>query len=237
MKMVDLSLFVPCYNEEKRLQKNITAIYHAMQNLGKTFELVIVDDGSRDSTSRIAKILASMYPEVLHLRYENGPSRRENLGIALRTARGSIVSFMDLDLSVPLSYLDQLITSVEKGNDISTGSRYKGQRAKRKFIRRIVSGVYNVFMHYYFGSEIVDHQCGFKAFKKEKLFVLLDAMGYDEKFVRGWFWDAELMIRAQRTSCVIDEFSVEWTFGKQSSFDFGRELQMLPYVLRLRFRI
>jgi glycosyltransferase AglD len=234
---MQLSVFVPCYNEEKRLEKNITLIYHALQAFGKSFELVIVDDGSSDGTPRIAKILAGMYEEVIHLRYEDGPSRRENLGKAFSTARADTVLFMDLDLSVPLTYLPRLIDGIEKGNDIAIGSRYKDVKAKRKFVRRVISGVYNTFMQLYFGSTIADHQCGFKAFKKHVALDLVHEMGYDTKLVRGWFWDVEFLVRAQRKGLAIDEFSVEWIFGKQSTFDFTRELRMLPYVIWLRFRL
>jgi glycosyltransferase AglD len=236
-KMVEVSVFLPCYNEEKRLQSHVTQILHALQDMGKTFELVIVDDGSTDGTGRVGKILAGMYSEVMYIRYQSGPSRRENLAKAFSRARGDIIVFMDLDLSVPLSYLSRLIEGVEKGNDVAIGSRYKNVKAKRKFVRRVISGVYNTFMRLYFGSVVEDHQCGFKAFKKEVVLDLVKEMGYDGTLVRGWFWDVELLVRAQRHNLIIDEFSVEWTFGKQSSFDFGRELKMLPYVLRMRFRL
>ncbi len=232
-----LSVFIPCYNEEQRLEKNILLIYHALLLLKKPFELVIVDDGSTDATAVIAKKLIEKHKEIKHLYFSNGPSRRENLGKAFYSAKGDIIAFMDLDLSADLAALPRLISSIEQGNDIAIGSRYKGVRAKREFGRKIISVVYNWFMRVYFGSTLADHQCGFKAFRKEKLLVLLYAMGYDETFVRGWFWDVELLVRAQKLGYTIDEFSVAWNFGKQSSFNFRRELKMLPYVLRLRWRL
>ncbi len=232
-----LSVFIPCYNEEQRLEKNILLIYHALLGLKKPFELVIVDDGSTDATAQIAKSLALKHKEIKHLYFSNGPSRRENLGKAFYSAQGDIIAFMDLDLSADLAALPQLISSIEHGNDIAIGSRYKGVRAKREFGRKIISVVYNWFMRIYFGSTLADHQCGFKAFRKDKLLPLLDAMGYDKTFVRGWFWDVELLVRAQKKSYTIDEFSVAWNFGKQSSFNFRRELKMLPYVVKLKFKL
>lgn len=237
-----ISVFVPCYNEEKRLEKNILQIYDALKKLKKPFELVIVDDGSRDATPALAQKLASLHNEIRHQRYETGPSRRENLGKAFRTAKGEIIAFMDLDLSVPLSFLPLLLGGIVAGNDIVIGSRYAKkhtgeQTLKRTFTRFVISRIYNLFMWLYFGSKIQDHQCGFKAFQKDVLFSLLDAMGYDEKFVRGWFWDVELLLRAQKKEYKIVEFPVSWNEGKQSSFDFSRELKMLPYVFKLRFRL
>ncbi len=231
-----ISVFVPCYNEEKRLETNILKIYHALIELKKQFELIIVDDSSTDNTGEIGKTLAKQYKQIAYQYYENGSSRRENLSKAFRTAKGETIAFMDLDLSVDLSYLSHLIKSIQT-HDIAIGSRYKGTHAQRTVFRRIVSMLYNTFMRFYFGSKIEDHQCGFKAFKREKLFSLLDEMGYDATFKRGWFWDAELLFRAQKKNYSIDEFSVEWHEGKLSSFNIKRELKMLPYVLKLRWRL
>ncbi len=232
-----ISVFVPCYNEEKRLEKNILLIYDTVKRLKKHFELIIVDDGSRDTTSQIAQTLAKEYQEIRHQRYYNGPSRRENLGKAFRTACGDIIIFMDLDISVPLYYIPQLLNGIAAGNDLVIGSRYKGVTAKRSLSRSFISKVYNLFMKIYFSSNIADHQCGFKAFKKSVLFSLLDEMGYDEKFIRGWFWDVELLLRAQKNGYKIVEFPISWDEGKQSSFDFKRELKMLPYVIKMKFRL
>jgi len=232
-----ISVFVPCYNEEKRIEQNILSIYHALIKLNKQFELVIVDDGSTDKTTKIGKILDENYKHIKYQYYNDGPSRRENLGKAFRTAKGDVVVFMDLDLSVDLSYVPKLLKGIENGYDVVIGSRYKDVRAKRRFVRLVISTIYNKFMRFYLGSHIADHQCGFKAFKKDKLLVLLDEMGYDNQLIRGWFWDVELLIRAQRKNYKINEFPVAWKFGKQSSFDFIRELKMIPYVLKLRFRL
>ncbi len=232
-----LSVFVPCYNEEQRLEKNILIIYHMLLSLKKTFELIIVDDGSNDTTPFLGKSLAKKHKEIIYHHYSNGPSRRENLGKAFYIAQGSIIAFMDLDLSADVTFFPRLIASIERGNAIAIGSRYKGVCAKREFGRKVISIVYNAFMRLYFGSTLADHQCGFKAFSKEKLIPILDAMGYDDSLLRGWFWDVELLVRAQKKGYAIDEFSVPWKFGKQSSFDFRRELRMLPYVLRLKWRL
>src|SRR3989344_401086 len=105
-----LSVFIPCHNEEQRIEKNILLIYHALLGLKKPFELVIVDDGSTDATAQIAQAFAVKHKEIKHLYFSNGPSRRENLGKAFYSAKGNIIAFMDLDLSADLSALPRLIT-------------------------------------------------------------------------------------------------------------------------------
>lgn len=237
MSSIAISVFVPCYNEEQRLERNIVRIYDAFRAVKKPFELVIVDDGSTDATGTIGKKLSKLHKEIRYVYYANGPSRRENLGKAFRTANGDVIIFMDLDLSVPLEYIPQLLGGIAQGNDIVIGSRYKGTKAKREWNRLFISIFYNVFMRLYFSSKIKDHQCGFKAFQKQVLFQLLDEMGSDKQFIRGWFWDVELLVRAQRHRYKIEEFPVTWEFRKQSSFDLKRELKMLPYVIKLRWKL
>src|SRR3989338_3302329 len=141
-----LSVFIPCYNEEQRLEKNILLIYHALLLLKKPFELLIVDDGSTDATVQIAQALSAKHKEIKHLYFSNGPSRRENLSKAFYSAKGDIIAFMDLDLSADIASFPRLVASIEQGNDIAIGSRYKGVRAKREFGRKIISVLYKLFM-------------------------------------------------------------------------------------------
>ena len=88
-----------------------------------------------------------------------------------------------------------------------------------------------------FNSKIRDHQCGFKVFKKEVIINLLDKLGYDRTFDRGWFWDVELLVRAQNNNYKITEIAVKWKGDKESTFNIKRELRILKYILRNRKKI
>ena len=233
-----VSVFIPAYNEEKIIEKNVLIVFKKLKSLKKGFELFIVDDTSSDQTGEIATALAKKHKEIHYLRYENGPSRRENLAASFHKAKGSIVIYMDLDLATSLDHLEQLINEIEiNKNDVAIGSRYLGTKAKREVSRRIISVCYNTFMRTYFGSKVKDHQCGFKAFKKEVLLQLVKEAGYDKRFVRGWFWDTEILLRAQKHHFRIKEFPVKWRYGDSSSFILKREFRMMNYVLGLRKRL
>ncbi len=232
----ELSVFIPVCNEEKSLEFNIKKIYEALKDTGKSFELIIVDDTSTDLTPAIAKKLAKN-KDIRYIRCEGGPSRRENLAQEFKKAKAELIIYMDSDLAVDLKHLLELIYYSKKA-DIATGSRYmKESKIKRKFYRLIISKLYNAFLRILFNSKAQDHQCGFKAIKKKVALDLIKEMGYDKKLQRGWFWDAELLIRAQKRHYRIAEFPVTWAYGKKSSFSIMRELKMIPYVIKLRFRI
>lgn len=237
-KMIDISVFIPVYNEENRLEKNIKKIYDKLKETGYKFEIFIVDDNSKDLTPEIGRELVKKYDEVRFVRYNKGPSRRENLGRSFRFAKGKVIVFMDADIATDLKSFEKLVDSVYKGYDIAIGTRYhKKSRLKRTVKRFIISVIYNSFMRLYFGSRLKDHQCGFKAFKKSVVLDIVKEMGYDSAYVRGWFWDAELLIRAQKKGKKILTIPVRWKEGKTSTFNISNELKMIPYVLKLRSKL
>jgi|TARA_B100001964_G_C14229722_1_gene599412 hypothetical protein len=238
MKKPKISLFVPVYNEERILYKHIKRILSNIKKITDNFEIIIVDDNSSDNSSDICKKISRKIKKVCYLRYNIGPSRRENLAKSFKKARGDIIVLMDIDLSVDPMYTWGLFKEIKNGADICIGSRHiKGSYIKKTIARRIISYFYNLFMKFYFNSRIHDHQCGFKAFKKNVVLDLVKDMGYDKKFVRGWFWDAELLMRAQKKSYKVVEFPVRWVHGQKSEFELKRELRMIPYVLRLRKKL
>jgi glycosyltransferase involved in cell wall biosynthesis len=233
-----VSIFIPTYNEEKILRSNIIKVYQTAKSLPYKFEIVICDDTSSDSSGRIAKELCKKYREIRYLRFDNGPSRRENLAEAFKSAKGDVVLFSDTDLAADISALKKLISAIEKGNDVAIGARYmKNTQTIRKPERRVISFFYNLFIKLYFGSRFEDHNCGFKAFKKRIIIELVKEAGYDHRFVRGWFWDAEILIRAQERGYKIAEVPVRWKEGEKSTFSLARELRMLPYIIGLRDRL
>ncbi len=237
-KKLKVSLFIPVYNEERIIEKNIEEILTEINKLPFDFELVIVDDSSIDRSSSIIEKLSKKKSNLVHLRYENGPTRRENLAQSFKKARGNIVVFMDMDLATNLQYITNLIDSIKEGYDIVTGSRYiSGSKTKRKLSRLIVSHLYNSFVRLYFKTKIKDHECGFKAFKKDVILRLVDEMGFDETLERGVAWDTEMLIRALRHNYRIKEIPIIWREGKKSALHFSREYKVFPYLIKLKKKL
>ncbi len=233
-----INIFLPVYNEEEIVGRNVLSVYELMGSLNKPFKIFVVDDNSKDGTGEIVRKLASEYDEIECLFFENGPSRRENLGKAfLNVPDEEILCFLDIDLASDINRVGDLINYVEEGYDVSLGSRYKGIKSIRSLERLTISKMYNGVIKVLFNSRVDDHQCGFKAFKAEKIKEVVREMGYDSSFKRGWFWDAELLLRAQKKNFSIREFPVKWEAGKQSSFNWKRELKILNYMPKLYKKI
>ncbi|MFH1126259.1 MAG: glycosyltransferase [Candidatus Altiarchaeota archaeon] len=233
-----ISLFIPIFNEEGILERDINEVLHLINKLPEKLEIFIVDDASTDHSAQISDRISTANKAVKHLRYDIGPTRRENLAQSFRHASGEIIAFMDIDLSTNLKYLEPLIDQVKKGYDIATGSRYvKGSRIKRSFFRLVVSMLYNNFIRFYFQTNLMDHECGFKAFKRDVILRLVDEMGYDKKLERGVFWDTEMLIRAERHNYKVIEIPIEWHEANKSALNFKREIKMIPYILKLKKKL
>jgi glycosyltransferase involved in cell wall biosynthesis len=236
--MKKLGVFVPVYNEERIVEKNLMRIISEARKQGLDINIYAVDDSSTDSTPKILKNLEKRFRNFRLIRYENGSSRRENLADAMAKAKEPYIMFLDLDLATSPKYLSKLYALLEGGADLVTGSRYSGNsRVKRGLGRLTISIIYNTLMKIYLGSRIKDHQCGFKGFRAERFREINRISGYDPKKIRGWFWDAEILVIAQKKGFNIVEFASDWDEGKQSSFNLKREIKMLPYVFSLPLKL
>ncbi len=125
----------------------------------------------------------------------------------MRSARGKYAAYMDADLSSSLKFLKRLIHGVESGAAISTGSRLMpSSHTLRPALRDVFSRSYNLMVRKILGSKLHDHQCGFKAFDLAQVLPLLN-----EVEDTHWFWDTELLVRAQKNGLKVDEFPIVWT--------------------------
>lgn len=192
-------------------------------------EIVIVDDNS-DSDTKRAISEATNLPTVTSVSHASGPSRRENLAASFERARHPIVCYMDIDLATDLAYLPALTDALHCGAAIAIGSRYSGVKPQREIYRLLVSKVYNLVLWAVFGTRVADHNCGFKAFRKEVIVGLVERLGYDRTGRRGWFWDAEMLIRAQREGLRISEIPVVWSADQESTFSVRRKMYFVLHA-------
>jgi hypothetical protein len=237
LHMTQFSLFIPVYNEEKIIEKNLSKIFNKLNELNLDYEIIVADDGSTDSTGRIVKELRKKYENLRLYRSEKNLGRGEILSVSFKTANGKYIGFMDIDLATDLNYIKDLIENL-KNADVVTGSRWlKESLVKREFFRWMISFFYNKFLlKVLFNSRVKDHQCGFKGFKKEVALKLVKECGVRKD--RRWAWDTEMLIRAQRHGYNIKEFPVEWDTGRESKFKFLRDIAIVwTYLFKLRLKL
>lgn len=233
----DISVFVPTYNEEDIIEDSIHSLQKILEKIGRSYELIIADDGSNDNTLNIIQKIMENDPRGDIFTINTNMGRGEILSMAFQKAKGDIILFMDADLATDLSSTQRLISEVEMGADISTGSRWiTGATVKRSWDRWIISFFYNNFLRILFQSRLKDHQCGFKAYRKGKILELVKEAGVRSD--RSWFWDAEILIRAQRRGYKIIEIPVKWTAGVESRFGLLKDMKIIiPYIIKFKLRL
>jgi glycosyltransferase involved in cell wall biosynthesis len=208
---VEVSVVLPAYNEVEYLQPAVEKNIQTLNQFTKSYEIVIAEDGSTDGTAERAEELATKMVGVRHIHREKRLGRGTALNNAFKQSRGEVLVYMDLDLATDLKYLKPLVEAIMvEGYDFATGSRMMAEsKAERTISRSISSKTYNFLVRHMLGSKLHDHQCGFKAFKREPLMCLIDKVG-----ATHWFWDTEIMVRAYRQGYRVKEIPVEWKSGK-----------------------
>lgn len=232
-----VSVIIPGYNEASVVAGTVSVVERAMRLLKRPFEILIVDDGSKDLTPVILERLAKKYKNLRFVSYKDGPSRRENLAKSFKLLRGEYVLLLDMDLSLDISHLKDMLYWLEQGYGMVIVNRYhKQSRIRRHLKRYIVSKLYNAFIRLLFRTGYHDNICGFKAFKRDVIAKLVAQAGIDETRKRSVFWDTQILILAVRNAVPIKEIPVCWTEGKSSALSFSKEISMLPYIVRFWLR-
>lgn len=205
-----VSVVIPVYNDVEALKKVIPILINYLNINAPNYEIIIAEDASIDGSYEYAKESALNYDHVVHIHRENRMGRGSALSTVVHIAKGDIFCYFDVDLATDLNYLEPLLQIIEKGSDIATGSRLDTKSTiTRSISREIKSRGYNLFVRIILGSNLHDHQCGFKAFRRFSLIPLIS-----ETKDKHWFWDTEILIRAQKKGLKIEEIPITWNEGK-----------------------
>lgn len=196
-----VSVVVACYNEEETLRASFEEIRDILLDFGRPFEVIFVDDVSRDRTRDILREIVAAHPD-LDLRlilHETNKGRGATVTEGFRAARGQIAGFLDVDLEVHARYIPSLVRAIEKGADVATVRRiYAFQLGSLD--RYVMSRGYSFLVRQLLGVGLRDTETGYKFFRRDRLLPILDAIADP-----GWFWDTEFMVRAARAGLRIDE--------------------------------
>ena len=198
---IEESIVVPAYNEEKIISKTIDTLHSFLSKYYKNFEIIIADDGSRDSTFKIAQSIEKKYKNVSIVRNEKNMGRGSVLTKAFSSAKGDFVAYVDADLAIDVGLLPKLIECVKNNYDIATGSKHlKNSNVEYGKLRRLLSSFYSLLSRLILNCPIRDYQCGMKALKKSSFEKLLPYIRE-----KGWAWDTEVIALAHYNKMMIAE--------------------------------
>ncbi len=197
----ELSLVLACYNEEPHLAQSFAEIRDTLIELGRSFEVIFVDDQSRDRTRAILADIVAAHPDLALrvIAHERNLGRGATVTDGFRAAQGAIAGYLDLDLEVHCRYIPSLVRAIERGADVATVRRiYAFQPSSLD--RYLMSRGYSWLVRRLLKVPLHDTETGFKFFRRQRLLPVLDAIEDP-----GWFWDTEFLVRALDHGLRIEE--------------------------------
>jgi len=231
---VRVDVVIPVYNEEHVLAESVGRLGAFLgARLPYRWRIVIADNASVDRTPEVGRRLAAEDSRVTYLRLE-----QKGRGRALRRAwldsDADVVSYMDVDLSTNLEHVPELIDAiVHQGYDVAIGSRLRhGARVTRQWKREVISRGYNLLIKLFFPRRTFsDAQCGFKAVSRRVADHLIPIVENNH-----WFFDSELLLRAEQHGYRVAEVPVEWIEDLDTRVKiFHTAMEDVRGLVRVRF--
>ncbi len=223
---MNLSIFFPAHNEEQNIERVVEAARAVAKEVADRFEVIVVNDGSKDRTREVAEGLAAKYPEVRVVNHEVNRGYGGALQSGFKAAQYEYVFFSDGDGQFDLNELKQLVPFVPE-YDLVLGYRIK---RSDPFYRWLNAKLYALFIRLIHGLKVKDIDCAFKLIKKS----VLESFPLQSN---GALISAELLIRAKHAGFKWKEIGVHHyprQFGQQTGAKLKVILRMFREVWKLR---
>ncbi len=231
---IQLSIVIPAYNEQERLPQTVHETVHWCTITSLDFELIIVDDGSRDGTLALGRLF-----EETDRRIRVFACPHMGKGAAVRmgmlNAHGRFVLFMDADGATPLNEVPKLLAAMEAGSDVAIGSRVaqcsEEVEVKASLHRRFIGRAFSFLVNLLAFEGIADTQCGFKMFRREAAAAI-----FSRQKTVGFAFDVEILFIARQLSLSVAEIPVNWVAQPGSKVNIVVDsIRMLWDISRIRW--
>jgi dolichyl-phosphate beta-glucosyltransferase len=246
MNKIYLSVIIPCYNESGNIKRGVlTQVSKYMETKGFSWEVIISDDGSSDSSAALVKKQIKMLEGFRLIQNPHG-GKPSALWHGIKASRGNYLLFSDMDQSTPLAELDKLLPYLKQGYKAVIGSRGYARKSFPLY-RRVGSFVFTAFRKLFILPEINDTQCGFKLFARHVAARYFPQGEFfkKKKEIRGWkvtSWDVEFLYILKKKGIKIKEVLVDWRDVDVSQAKGGglvryirESKEMLFQIIRVRF--
>jgi len=208
---MDISIVIPAYNEENRIGITIEKIYNYFAKKNYNFEIIIVDDGSKDRTKEIVKKLQSEKQneknEIKLITHKKNQGKGAAVKTGILNAKGNLILFTDADLSTPIEEFEKLKKPIEDGYDIAVGSRGLPDSKivfPQPWYRRYIGKCFPYLVRLIIMKEFKDTQCGFKLFKNS-----VGKSLFKDLKTEGFAFDVEILYRGKK-NYKIKEVPINW---------------------------
>jgi dolichyl-phosphate beta-glucosyltransferase len=230
-----LSVVVPAYNEEVRLQPTLERLQEYYSAQPYLYDVTVVSDGSSDGTADLVERFGAIHPNFRLIEYMPNRGKGHAVKVGMLAARGELVLFCDADLATPQEETEKLLEHMEAGADIAIGSRPlrdSSLEVRQPFYRELLGRLFNKVVQTIGISGIDDTQCGFKMFRRD---VAQDI--FKRCKVEGFGFDFESLMIARDLNYRVDEVPIRWRHQEGSKVSVVRDgIRMLIDLVKLRLK-
>lgn len=230
-----LSVIVPAYNEEDKIESTLHSINAYLSRQAYLYEVIVVNDGSKDGTAHIVSRLVSELPYLRLIDNRENRGKGWSVRQGMLSARGEITLFMDADNSTTLDQFDRMIPHLQNGFDVVIGSRrVEGAviSLHQPWFRENVGRVVNLIVRFIHGIPMEDTQAGFKAFSgaaAEKIFPL--------QTIWQWVFDVELLAISRKLGFKVKEVPIVWKNDPKSQVKLKHTIKTLVDLVKIRLNL
>lgn len=234
MEPATYSIILPAYNESARITATLDKILAHATERGWNVEVIVVNDGSSDTTAEIVLEYAKKHATLRLL--ENPGNRGKGFSVrnGMLHAKGDVLLFSDADLSSPIEEADKLFAAIVEGADIAIGSRWIDSRLqirRQPLYRRLFGRIFNLALRLVLGLQFKDTQCGFKAFTRRSAQAI-----FPQQKIERWGFDPELLYLARKFGFTVSEVPVAWSHREGTRIHPLRDgIRMFGELLRVRW--
>ena len=224
-----ISLIIPAYNEEERIEKTLVKSMGFMKDNFDDFEIIVVDDGSSDKTCNIVKD----FSEIKLIELEKNQGKGAAVRQGMLSAIGDIRIFTDADLSTPIEEVKKAVYYLENESDVFIGSRALDHSMVKKhqpFYREFMGKVFNKIVQIFILWGIKDTQCGFKGFTKNSAEGIFARTVFD-----GFSFDVEVLYLARQLDFKISEVPIVWYNDERTTVSaISDSVNMFADIFRIK---
>lgn len=228
-----VSVIIPAYDEAERIAPYLDAIGRYFAERGDSYELLVVDDGSRDHTADVVRRRMTRDPHLGLVHYTRNRGKGYAVRMGMGAARGALRLFADADGSTPIEELDRLRAAIDAGADVAIGSRALSSAEVQRVVkphRWALGQCFRMLRMLFLHIDVIDSQCGFKLFTARAADQLFPIARID-----GFAFDVEILFLAARAGLRVREVPVNWFDSPSTRVNLWLDpLQMLRDTVRIQ---
>ncbi|MDD5543608.1 MAG: glycosyltransferase family 2 protein [Acidobacteriia bacterium] len=231
----ELSIVIPAFNEGDRIVSTIQQVSRFLQKEKWTYEVLIVNDGSTDSTAAIVRQSSLSDSHIRLVQNDGNRGKGYSVGHGVQESRAECVLFTDADLSAPIEEAQKLVDPILSGlADVTLGSRGLDRALigiHQPWMREQSGKVFNRLVRWLLGLKFTDTQCGFKAFRRSAVLPL-----FERQRIFRFGFDPEILFLAKIRGLRILEVPVRWDHAEGSKVRlFSDAREMFLDLIRIRW--